>query len=80
MELNAVLKGLRPELEHPGKKARARIWTQRRALVLRFEANSSTALRAILSSYLRLLAATLSVCDNLIKLERLSEVAERKSL
>lgn len=73
-EANAILDGLSPELQHPaGEKARALVSARGKSLVLRFEANNSTALRAIMSSYLRLLAASLSVCDNLIKLERSSK-------
>jgi len=73
-EANAILDGLRPELQHPAsKKAKALISTRGKSLVLRFEANNSTALRAIMNSYFRLLAASLGVCDNLIKLERSSK-------
>jgi tRNA threonylcarbamoyladenosine modification (KEOPS) complex Pcc1 subunit len=73
-EVNAILDGLKPELQHPaGEKARAKISTRGKSLILRFEAKDSTALRAIMSSYLRLLAASLNVCDNLIRLERSSK-------
>jgi tRNA threonylcarbamoyladenosine modification (KEOPS) complex Pcc1 subunit len=78
-ELSAIVDSLRPELQHPaGEKARAQISTRGKSLTLRFEANNSTALRAILSSYLRLLAASLRVCDNLIKLERSSASPAQK--
>jgi tRNA threonylcarbamoyladenosine modification (KEOPS) complex Pcc1 subunit len=74
-ELKAILDGLRPELQHPaGKKARARISMRGKSLLIYFEASNSTSLRAIFSSYLRLLAASLRVCDSLIKLERSSRI------
>jgi tRNA threonylcarbamoyladenosine modification (KEOPS) complex Pcc1 subunit len=71
---NALADGLRPELKHPaGEKARAMISACGKSLILTFTANNSVALRAIMTSYLRLLAASVSVCDNLIRLERLPE-------
>jgi len=73
-EANALLDGLRPELQHPaGEKAKAMISVCGKSLILKFAANNSVALRAIMSSYLRLLAASVSVCDNLIGLELLPE-------
>jgi len=73
-EANALLDGLRPELKHPaGEKARATISIHGKSLVLQFAANNSVALRAIMSSYLRLLGASFSVCDKLIRFERLQE-------
>jgi tRNA threonylcarbamoyladenosine modification (KEOPS) complex Pcc1 subunit len=78
-ELKAILDSLRPELHHPaGEKARARISTRGKSLLIYFEANNSTLLRAIFSSYLRLLAASLRVCDSLIKLERSSRTSQQK--
>jgi tRNA threonylcarbamoyladenosine modification (KEOPS) complex Pcc1 subunit len=70
-QVDAIAQGLGPELRHPaGERAIARMVTRGRKLSLRFEANDSAALRAIMSSYLRLLAASLKVSDSLIRLER----------
>ena len=70
-QVDAIAQGLGPELRHPaGDRAIARMVTRGRKLSLRFEANDSAALRAIMSSYLRLLAASLKVSDSLIRLER----------
>lgn len=78
-ELNAILDSLRPELQHPaGEKATARISTRGNSLIVHFEANNSTSLRAIFSSYLRLLAASIRVCDSLIKLERSPRIPQGK--
>jgi tRNA threonylcarbamoyladenosine modification (KEOPS) complex Pcc1 subunit len=74
-QLHAVADGLRPELEHPaGEKARARMVTRGSSLILSFEADNSAALRAILSSYLRLLSASLNVCNSLKELEQSVEL------
>jgi len=68
--MRAVADALTPELSHSaGEKARASIVTRGKALSLRFEARDSTALRAIMSSYLRMLAATLNVSKSLLQLE-----------
>lgn len=70
-QTRAIADALGPELFHPaGEKARARIDVRGRKLSLRFEAKDSTALRAIVSSYLRMLAASMNVSESLIQLER----------
>jgi tRNA threonylcarbamoyladenosine modification (KEOPS) complex Pcc1 subunit len=48
--------------------------TRGSSLTLRFEADNSAALRAILSSYLRLLSASLNVCNSLKELEQSAEL------
>jgi tRNA threonylcarbamoyladenosine modification (KEOPS) complex Pcc1 subunit len=69
--MNAVAEGLSPELRHPAsKRARARILISGKKLNLQFEASDSAALRAIMSSYLRLLAASVNVSNALIEIER----------
>lgn len=69
--MKAIAQGLSPELRHPAsERANARIVIRGGKLSLRFEASDSAALRAIMSSYLRLLAASLNVSDSLIQLER----------
>lgn len=76
-QMRAVAEALIPELSHPaGEKARATIVTRGKALDLQFEARDSTALRAILSSYLRMLAASLNVSKSLMQLEQISELRE----
>ncbi|MGD0176962.1 MAG: KEOPS complex subunit Pcc1 [Candidatus Bathyarchaeia archaeon] len=70
-QMDAIAQGLGPELRHPaGERATAKIVIRGRKLSLRFEANDSAALRAIMSSYLRLLVASLNVSDSLMQLER----------
>jgi tRNA threonylcarbamoyladenosine modification (KEOPS) complex Pcc1 subunit len=68
--MNAVTQALSPELSRPGSgRAKARLFVRGRQLSLQFEAKDSTALRAIMSSCLRMLAATLNVSTSLIQLE-----------
>jgi tRNA threonylcarbamoyladenosine modification (KEOPS) complex Pcc1 subunit len=68
--MNAVAEALSPELSRPGgDRARARIFVRGRQLRLQFEAKDSTAIRAIMSSWLRMLAASLNVSTSLIQLE-----------
>lgn len=69
-QMRAVTDALVPELSRAtGEKARAAIVTRGKALSLRFEARDSTTLRAIMSSYLRMLAASLNVSKSLLQLE-----------
>jgi tRNA threonylcarbamoyladenosine modification (KEOPS) complex Pcc1 subunit len=69
-QINALYSALKPELMHPaGKKAQATILTRGRTLKLVFQAKDSSTLRAIFSSYLRMLAASLKVSDALIEME-----------
>lgn len=69
--MTAIAQGLTPELRHSaGERAAVRIVIRGRKLSLRFEANDSAALRAIMSSYIRLLAASLNVSNSLMQLER----------
>ena len=69
-QLSAIADSLKAELVHSaGAKARAALVVRPRILELQFEAVDSTALRAILSSHLRLLAASLNVSNALIHLD-----------
>lgn len=69
-QTRAVAAALAPELQHPaGEKARARIHVRGKKMSLQFSAKDSTILRAIVSSYLRMLAAALNVSNSLIELE-----------
>lgn len=69
-QLNAIANALMAELAYPpGMKTRATLTVRPRILELRFEAIDSTALRAIFSSHLRLLAASLNVSNALIHLD-----------
>jgi len=78
-ERDAILNGLMPELQHPaGDKAKTSIKARGSSLIFQFEASSSTKLRAIVSSYLRLLTASFHVCENLITLERSSSNNSQK--
>ncbi len=66
----AVAAALAPELQHPaGKKAKASILVRGKKMSLQFYARDSTTLRAIVSSYLRMLAASLNVSNSLFQLE-----------
>lgn len=69
-QLQAIASALEPELHHPaGEKANARLLIRGKKLTISFEAKDSTALRAIMSSYLRMLRATINVSESLMKLE-----------
>ena len=71
--MEAIAEALSPELAHrAGEKAEASLSTQRKSLKFRFIARDTSSLRAIMSSYLRLLAATLNVSASLSELERKS--------
>ena len=68
-QATAIADALRPEAAHStGNKASARIVTKGRQLTLGLEAKDSTTLRAIMNSYLRMLAASLNA---LLQLEQL---------
>jgi len=65
---------------HPaGKKAHATILTRGKTLRIAFQANDSSTLRAIFSSYLRMLAASLKVSNALIEMEGSKTRATEKS-
>jgi tRNA threonylcarbamoyladenosine modification (KEOPS) complex Pcc1 subunit len=69
--MDAIAEALQPELGHPAnERARAMIGRRGRSLNLEFEADDSSSLRAIMSSYLRLVAASLNVADALIELDK----------
>ena len=70
-QLNAIAAALAPETLHPaGVKANARIIRRGQGLKIVFRARDSPSLRAIVSSYLRMLKATTTVCVSLLDLER----------
>jgi len=72
-QMHAIAEALRPEATHPaGRKARALITERGKQLVLRFEAQDSAILRAIMSSYLRMITACLNASNALLELERLA--------
>ena len=69
-QMEAIAEALRPEILHPaGEKAQARVTKRGKTLKLQFEARDSSALRAIMTSYLRLLAAAVNVSGSLRQLE-----------
>jgi len=69
-QMEAIAEALRPEILHPaGEKAQARITKGGKMLRLQFEARDSSALRAIMTSYLRLLGAAVNVSRSLRQLE-----------
>jgi tRNA threonylcarbamoyladenosine modification (KEOPS) complex Pcc1 subunit len=69
--MEAIASALYPELLHPaGQKADARLIRRDKILRIEFEAKDSTSLRAIMSSYLRMLAATINVSTSLLELEK----------
>jgi len=70
-QMEAIAQALSPEMAHPaGEKAEARLAKRGSVMTLRFAARDSSSLRAIMSSYLRMLAATLNVSASLLELER----------
>ncbi|MGA2790785.1 MAG: KEOPS complex subunit Pcc1 [Candidatus Bathyarchaeia archaeon] len=70
-QAHAIAKALSPELFHPaGERAMARLVVRGLTMSLHFRARDSVALRAIMTSGLRILAASLNVSDSLIQLER----------
>ena len=70
-QMKAIAQALSPELSHPsGEKAEARLIKRGGLLTLKFVARDSSSLRAIMSSYLRMIAAALNVSASLLELER----------
>jgi tRNA threonylcarbamoyladenosine modification (KEOPS) complex Pcc1 subunit len=77
-QMRAIADALRPEANHPARaRGRVRIIIRGRRLTLHFEAKNSTTLRAMMTSYLRMIAASLKACDALIELERSSAFKNR---
>jgi tRNA threonylcarbamoyladenosine modification (KEOPS) complex Pcc1 subunit len=69
-QMRAIADALRPEASHPaGPKAHAIIDARGKQLILRFEGKDSTTLRAIMSSYLRLIRASMNTCSAVLQLE-----------
>jgi tRNA threonylcarbamoyladenosine modification (KEOPS) complex Pcc1 subunit len=78
-QMRAIADGLRPEASHPtGGKASTRMTTRGNQLVLRFEGKDSTTLRAVVSSYLRMLRASLNAFNALLRLERAPQTQKRR--
>ena len=70
-EVHAIAAALKPEASHPaGEKANAKIILRGRKLKIIFRARDSPSLRAIMSSYLRMLKATITVCGSLLEMDR----------
>ena len=66
----AIADALRPEAAHPtGNKASARVVTKGRQLTIGLEAKDTATLRAIMNSYLRMLAASLNALFQLEQLQ-----------
>ena len=66
----AIANALRPEAAHPtGNKASARIVTKGRQLTIGLEAKDAATLRAIMNSYLRMLAASINALFQLEQLQ-----------
>jgi tRNA threonylcarbamoyladenosine modification (KEOPS) complex Pcc1 subunit len=69
-ELHAIAAALEPETLHPaGEKAQATITIRGHVLKIKFRARDSSSLRAIMSSYLRMIKAAANVCGSLLSLE-----------
>ena len=69
-QMEAIAEALRPEILHPaGEKAQASVTKRGKMLKLHFKARDSSALRAIMTSYLRLLAVAVNVSKSLRQLE-----------
>jgi tRNA threonylcarbamoyladenosine modification (KEOPS) complex Pcc1 subunit len=78
--MEAIAQALSPELSHPaGQKAEARLGRGGKVLRIEFLARDSASLRAIMSSYLRMLAATINVSTSLLELERKRAPPKRSS-
>ena len=61
---DAIAKSLGPEVDHPsGSKAHVSIKLNQRTLELKFLARDSSALRAVMNSYLRMISACLKVAE-----------------
>ena len=68
---DSIAKSLEPELSHPAaSKARAHMKIKRNNLELKFQARDTTALRAIMNSYLRMIKACISVTENIFQLDK----------
>ena len=66
---DSIAKSLEPELSNPaGSKARAHMKIRSNSLELNFQARDTTALRAILNSYLRMIKASTSVTETVLQL------------
>ena len=70
-QMRAIVAAIRPEIVHPaGTKANAAIVARGNRMILKFEAKDSTTLRAILSSHLRLIRASVNTFSAVLQLER----------
>jgi tRNA threonylcarbamoyladenosine modification (KEOPS) complex Pcc1 subunit len=70
-QLHAIAAALGPETMHPaGEKAEASITVRGGVLTIKFRARDSSSLRAVMSSYLRMVKATANVCGSLLSLGR----------
>jgi len=69
-QLRAIAAALTPEASNPaGEKANAKITLRGQQLRIIFRARDSPSLRAIMTSYLRMLKGTTTVCGSLLEAE-----------
>jgi tRNA threonylcarbamoyladenosine modification (KEOPS) complex Pcc1 subunit len=63
---NSIARSLEPELAHPaGAKATVSMKTNARCIELKFYARNNTALRAIMTSYLRMIGVCMRVTEEI---------------
>jgi tRNA threonylcarbamoyladenosine modification (KEOPS) complex Pcc1 subunit len=63
---NSIARSLEPELGHPaGAKATVSMKAKARCIVLKFHARNNTALRAIMTSYLRMIGVCMRVTEEI---------------
>jgi tRNA threonylcarbamoyladenosine modification (KEOPS) complex Pcc1 subunit len=62
---DSIAKSLSPEVNQAGSKSRVRVRVEQRKLELTFLARDSTALRATMNSYLRMIGACLKVTEEI---------------
>jgi len=69
--LSIVLSALKPETESPlTSRARVRLKSEGRSLTMRFEAGDTSALRAVMNSYLHWIALVNEACSVLESLSK----------
>jgi tRNA threonylcarbamoyladenosine modification (KEOPS) complex Pcc1 subunit len=80
-QLHAIAAALGPETMRPaGEKAHATIRIRGQVLKIKFGARDSSSLRAIMSSYLRMVKAAANVCGSLLSLERRGAIRDVNGL
>jgi tRNA threonylcarbamoyladenosine modification (KEOPS) complex Pcc1 subunit len=76
-QMLAIADALRPETTHTGNRARVVLVCNKRDLILRFDGKDSANLRAVMSSYLRMIKASLNTSSALLQLERTGPIPKR---